>query len=63
MTKAELLKKLAPFPDEMEVLIPSRGEFEVAPIESVKKKKVPFAESPGGKALAKEECIVLDEEM
>ena len=63
MTKSELIKKLEPYPGNMEVFLAERKtDFGFGLLDSVNSKEVPFMEEPGGKAMAKDTVIILDEE-
>jgi hypothetical protein len=63
MTVRELKKRLAKYPDYMDVVIAERvTEFAYGSIDSVKKKKINYSEEPGGKSLAKDDVVVLSEE-
>lgn len=62
MTKAQLLKLLEPYPDNMEVFIAqTETDFSYTLVNSVYKKKVDFKEDPGGETLASHDVIVIDE--
>jgi hypothetical protein len=63
MTVKQLRQQLEKFPDHMEVYIHrTTDDFGYSPLETVENKKIPFSEEPGGKALSKEEVIILSEE-
>jgi len=63
MTKAELIKKLSPYPDNMEVFLDGgKTDFRYGLLNSVIKKEISYMEEPEGKVLAKEAVIILDEE-
>ncbi len=53
---------LAPFPDNMEIMMyQPDAEFEYQPLEFVTKKTIKFTETPDGKTLAKNTVIVLSD--
>ena len=63
MTKSELIKKLEPYPDNMEVVLAERKKgFGFGSLNSVESKEVPFMEEPDGKEPARDTVIILDEE-
>ena len=63
MTKKELLEKLVPFPDDMQALIYSNGDFEFGAINSIRQQNVRFHEGTDNKDVeAFEECIILDDD-
>jgi len=63
MTKEQLIKKLEPFPNNMEVVLEkTKTEFGIGEIETVEKRKIGFSEDPNSKPLCKDECIVLSDE-
>lgn len=64
MTKADLIKKLAPYPDHMDVvLVEKTSDFAYGSIESVTSEEIDFQEEPGGKSLAKDTVIILSDEI
>lgn len=68
MTKKELIQKLDPYPDDMEVLFAEiETGFKYAPVNSVRLQTIRFAEDPDADAdyegpEAFEDCIILDED-
>ncbi len=64
MNKKQLIEALAPFHDNMEVLIDITtfsGEFPFVPFSEVTCDVIGFSEEPGGKVLAKDKVIILSE--
>ncbi len=62
MTKEELIKKLEPYPDNIQVFLAERKtDFAYGLLNSAKVKVIHFKEEPEGESLAKEAVIVLDE--
>ena len=63
MTKKELIEKLASFPDEMDVYVAERKtDFAYGLLDNVFAKNIIMQEEPGGKKLAIQKVIILDEE-
>lgn len=63
MTKAELIKNLEPYPDNMDVFLSERKtDFGYGILNTVSEMEIPFSEEPEGKSLAKDTVIVLDED-
>jgi len=64
MTKAQLIKLLEPYPDHLDIcFINSRSDFTYNSVESVSTKEIGYSEEPGGKILAKDDVIVLNDGM
>ena len=62
MTKADLIKQLEPYPDNMEVFIAERKtDFGYGLLGSVEVREIPFKEEPDSKSMATDSVIVLDE--
>jgi len=62
MTKADLIKQLEPYPDNMEVFIAERKtDFAFGLLNSVESKEINFMEEPDSEPMAKATVIVLDE--
>jgi len=64
MTKAEIIKALEPYPDNMDVFVAERKtEFAYGLVNSVYKKKINFKEDPDSdEILATGNVIIFDEE-
>lgn len=64
MTKKQIIEKLAPYPDDMDVFIAERKtDFTYGLVNSVTCKEINFMEDPDdNKALASGKVIILDEE-
>lgn len=63
MTKAELIKELEPYPDNMDIFMDERKtEFSFGLLNSVGRKKIGLAEEPEDEPLAEQEVIILSEE-
>ena len=63
MTKAELIKRLKKYPDNMDVFIDERlTEFRYGLLNSVRSKEIVFKEEPEGEPLAEAEVIILCED-
>lgn len=68
MTKDELIKKLEPFPGDMDVMFAEiETGFKYVPVNSVRRQTLRFTEDPDADAdyegpEAFEDCIILDED-
>lgn len=63
MTKADIIKALEPFPDNMQVFLAGgKSGFDYGLANRVYAKEIDFMEDPDGEPLAKEKVIIIDEE-
>ncbi len=63
MTVKELKEKLEQYPDNMDVFVDERQtDFAYGPVNSVSQKEIDFMEDPDGKAMSRDEVVILSEE-
>lgn len=63
MTKKQLIEKLAPYPDDMDVFVASRKtEFTYGLVNSVRVEKIGMSEDPWDEPKCYVDAIIIDEE-
>lgn len=63
MTKAELIKALEPFPEDMQVFLESTTEFQFGLVNSAEETDIIFREDPDGPKMARVKSIVLRDQL